>query len=105
MLTSHYPPPAMAERPLAERLLAGDKRALARGPSLVWDDDPEGWALRKEISAHPGRAAGVGFAGPPGAGRSTVIGALIRHRRKQDRQVAVLSIDPSSPFRGGALLG
>jgi LAO/AO transport system kinase len=95
----------MAERPLAERLLAGDKRALARGISLVEDDDPEGWALVKEIYPHTGRAAVVGFTGPPGAGKSTLIGALIRHRRKQDRQVAVLSIDPSSPFRGGALLG
>jgi LAO/AO transport system kinase len=90
---------------LAERLLAGDKRALARGISLVEDDDPEGWALVKEIYPHTGKAAVVGFTGPPGAGKSTLIGALIRHRRALDRQVAVLSIDPSSPFRGGALLG
>ena len=47
----------------------------------------------------------VGFTGPPGAGKSTLIGALVAHRRKADRQIAVLSIDPSSPFRGGALLG
>src|ERR671929_2188668 len=90
---------------LAERLLAGDKRALARGISLVEDDDPDGWALVKEVYPHTGHAAVVGFTGPPGAGKSTLIGALIRHRRRQDRQVAVLSIDPSSPFRGGALLG
>ncbi|HEX4689792.1 MAG TPA: methylmalonyl Co-A mutase-associated GTPase MeaB [Solirubrobacteraceae bacterium] len=91
--------------PLVERLLAGDKRALARAISLVEDDDPEGWALVREIYPRTGSAAVVGFTGPPGAGKSTLIGALVRLRRAQDRQVAVLSIDPSSPFRGGALLG
>src|SRR5919197_1097377 len=90
---------------LAERLLAGDKRALARAISLVEDDDPDGWALVREVYPHTGNAAVVGFTGPPGAGKSTLIGALVRHRRAQDRQVAVLSIDPSSPFGGGALLG
>jgi LAO/AO transport system kinase len=90
---------------LAERLLKGDKRALARAISLVEDDDPRGWALVREVYPHTGSAQVVGFTGPPGAGKSTLIGALVAHRRKQDRQVAVLSIDPSSPFRGGALLG
>ena len=93
------------QRSLAERLLAGDKRALARGISLVEDDDPEGWALVREIYPHTGAATVVGFTGPPGAGKSTLIGALVANRRAADRQVAVLSIDPSSPFRGGALLG
>src|ERR687897_1682819 len=93
------------DRTLAERLLAGDKRALARGISLVEDDDPEGWALVREIYPHTGNAAVVGFTGPPGAGKSTLIGALVKHRRARERTVAVLSIDPSSPFRGGALLG
>jgi len=92
-------------RSLAERLLAGDKRALARGISLVEDDDPEGWELVREVYPHTGNASVVGFTGPPGAGKSTLIGALIRLQRERDRQVAVLSIDPSSPFRGGALLG
>ena len=90
---------------LAERLLDGDKRALARGISLVEDDEPDGWALVKEVYPQTGNAAIVGFTGPPGAGKSTLIGALIRHQRALERQVAVLSIDPSSPFRGGALLG
>ncbi len=90
---------------LAERLLAGDKRALARAISLVEDDDPEGWELVREVYPRTGNASVVGFTGPPGAGKSTLISALIRHKRAQDRQVAVLSIDPSSPFRGGALLG
>jgi LAO/AO transport system kinase len=94
-----------AKPSLAERLLAGDKRALARGISLVEDDDPEGWALVREVYPRTGNASVIGFTGPPGAGKSTLIGVLVRHQRTLDRQVAVLSIDPSSPFRGGALLG
>jgi LAO/AO transport system kinase len=90
---------------LAQRLLAGDKRALARAISLVEDDDPDGWALVREVYPHTGKAAVVGFTGPPGAGKSTLIGALISHQRALERTIGVLSIDPSSPFRGGALLG
>jgi LAO/AO transport system kinase len=90
---------------LAARLLAGEKRALARGISLVEDEDPEGWSLVREVYPHTGAAEVVGFTGPPGAGKSTLIGSLVKHRRAAGRQVGVLSIDPSSPFRGGALLG
>ncbi len=90
---------------LADRLLGGDKRALARGISLVEDDDPAGWELVRAVYPRTGRAAVVGFTGPPGAGKSTLIAALVRHQRALDRTVGVLSIDPSSPFRGGALLG
>ena len=96
---------AEAKPPLVERLLAGDKRALARAISLVEDDDPEGWELVRAIYPRTGRAAVVGFTGPPGAGKSTLIGALVALRRARGREVGVLSIDPSSPFRGGALLG
>src|SRR5215813_6744873 len=64
---------------LAQRLLAGDKRALARAISLVEDDEPDGWALVKEVYPHTGKAAVVGFTGPPGAGKSTLIGALAEH--------------------------
>jgi GTPase len=90
---------------LAQRLLAGDRRALARGISLVEDDRPEGWALVREVYPHTGRAAVFGFTGPPGVGKSTLIGALTRARRAAGRTVGVLSIDPSSPFTHGALLG
>ena len=90
---------------MAERLLAGDKRALARAISLVESDDPAGWDLVREIYPSTGRAAIVGLTGAPGSGKSTLIGALTKLRREADRDVAVLSIDPSSPFTQGALLG
>jgi LAO/AO transport system kinase len=90
---------------LASRLLAGDRRALARGISLVEDDRAEGWQLVREVYPHTGHAAVFGFTGPPGVGKSTLIGALTRARREADRTVGVLSIDPSSPFTHGALLG
>ncbi len=90
---------------LAEPLLAGDKRALARAISLVENDDPEGWELVRRVYPKTGRAAMVGFTGPPGVGKSTLIGTLVKHARDRDRDVAVLSIDPSSPFTKGALLG
>jgi LAO/AO transport system kinase len=90
---------------LAGRLLAGDKRALARAISLVENDDPEGWALVREVYPRTGRASMVGLTGPPGVGKSTLIGRLVEHARAKGREVAVLSIDPSSPFTQGALLG
>ncbi|HEV3001977.1 MAG TPA: methylmalonyl Co-A mutase-associated GTPase MeaB [Solirubrobacteraceae bacterium] len=90
---------------LAERLLAGDKRALARAISLVENDDPLGWEVVQEIYPHTGRAALMGLTGPPGAGKSTLIAALTRARRAAGRTVGVLSVDPSSPFTHGALLG
>jgi LAO/AO transport system kinase len=93
------------EASLAERLLAGDKRALARGITLVENDDPAGWELVRTVYPRTGNARIVGFTGPPGVGKSTLIGALVAHARSQEREVGVLSIDPSSPFTEGALLG
>jgi len=90
---------------LKEGLLAGEKRALARAISLVENDDPEGWALVREVYPQTGNAQMVGLTGPPGVGKSTLIAALTAEQRKAGRQVAVLSIDPSSPFTKGALLG
>ena len=99
------PPLPTTAAELAERLLAGEKRALARAISLVENDDPEGWALVREVYPSTGNATMVGFTGPPGVGKSTLIGALVKNARARDRDVAVLSIDPSSPFTKGALLG
>jgi LAO/AO transport system kinase len=90
---------------LVKPLLEGDKRALARAISLVEDDDPEGWKLVREVYPKTGKAAVIGFTGPPGVGKSTLIGRLVANARKHERDVAVLSIDPSSPFTQGALLG
>ncbi|HEY3865645.1 MAG TPA: methylmalonyl Co-A mutase-associated GTPase MeaB [Solirubrobacteraceae bacterium] len=95
----------MSERTLAERLLDGDRRALARAITLVEDDRPEGWELVKEVYPHTGKASVVGFTGPPGVGKSTLIGALTKAKREAGRTVGVLSVDPSSPFTKGALLG
>jgi GTPase len=98
-------PMAGPEQTLAERLLAGDRRALARAITLVENDDPAGWELVREVYPRTGRAAVVGFTGPPGVGKSTLMAALTGHERARERTVAVLSIDPSSPFTSGALLG
>src|SRR5246127_2576133 len=96
---------ATADPSLAERLLAGDRRALARAISLVENDDPAGWELVREIYPKTGHAAVIGFTGPPGVGKSTLLAALTKLERERDQTVAVLSIDPSSPFTKGALLG
>jgi LAO/AO transport system kinase len=93
------------EQSLAERLVEGDKRALARAITLIENDDPAGWELVREVFPRTGKARIVGLTGPPGVGKSTLIGALTKEMREADRQVAVLSIDPSSPFTRGALLG
>lgn len=90
---------------LSERLLAGDKRALARAISLVENDDPEGWALVRDVYSRTGNASMIGFTGPPGVGKSTLLAALTKLERARENTVAVLSIDPSSPFTKGALLG
>jgi len=90
---------------LVERLLAGEKRALARAISLVENGDPAGAELVAAVYPRTGSARIAGFTGPPGVGKSTLIGALVKELRERDRRVAVLSIDPSSPFTRGALLG
>jgi GTPase len=96
---------ARSDETLAQRLVAGDKRALARAISLVENDDPEGWELVREVYPRTGGAAIMGFTGPPGVGKSTLLGALTKLERERGKTVAVLSIDPSSPFTKGALLG
>jgi len=91
---------------LLERLVTGDRRALARVLTLVEDGGP---ATQREIVAtlHPraGRARLVGITGAPGVGKSTVTSALVGALRARGRRVAVLAVDPSSPLTGGALLG
>jgi LAO/AO transport system kinase len=83
----------------------GDSRALARAISLVENGDPIAYPLVRELYPETGRAAVVGVTGPPGAGKSSLIAALVAHVRGLDRTVGVVSVDPSSPFSRGALLG
>ena len=93
------------EGTLSQRLLSGDRRALAKAITLVENDDPRGREVVREVYPHTGSAAMIGFTGPPGVGKSTLLDALTRLERAAGRTVAVLSIDPSSPFTRGALLG
>ena len=90
---------------LAQRLLDGDRRALARAITLVERADPAGGELVRAVFPRTGRAALVGVTGPPGVGKSTLLSALIRHERARERTVGVVSVDPSSPFTRGAVLG
>jgi len=83
----------------------GDRRTLARAISLVEDGDPLAYPLVREVYPSTGRAAIVGVTGPPGVGKSSLIGALVGHVREIERSVGVISVDPSSPFSRGALLG
>jgi LAO/AO transport system kinase len=84
---------------------AGDPRALARAISLVENRDPGAEALVRELYPETGAAVTIGVTGPPGVGKSSLIGALVRHVRGLGRSVGVVSVDPSSPFSQGALLG
>jgi LAO/AO transport system kinase len=92
-----------------EELVAGvraaDRRSLARAISLVEDGDPLAYPLVRELYPTTGRAAIVGVTGPPGVGKSSLIAALVRLERERERTVGVVSVDPSSPFSRGALLG
>ena len=90
---------------LAERVHSGDRRALARLLSLIEDGDGEGRSVTKELAPLAAGARVIGLTGAPGAGKSTVTGALVKALRGSDVKVAVLAVDPSSPFSGGALLG
>jgi LAO/AO transport system kinase len=90
---------------LAEGVRAGDKRALARAITLVENSDPLSYRLVRELYPETGGAYTVGITGPPGVGKSTLIASLIRHVRQDGRTIGVISVDPSSPFSKGALLG
>ena len=90
---------------LAAGVRSGDRRALARAISLVEDGDPLAYGVVSDLYPQTGSAYSVGVTGPPGVGKSTLISALVRHVRAAKRSVGVISVDPSSPFSHGALLG
>lgn len=87
------------------RLLAGDRRALARLVSLIENGMPESRALLAQLHAMGGHAHIVGVTGSPGAGKSTLVTQLARELRRRDQRVAIIAVDPTSPFTGGAILG
>jgi LAO/AO transport system kinase len=90
---------------LADGVRAGDRRALARAITLVENSDPLAYEVVRDLYPETGRAYAVGVTGPPGVGKSSLISTLVRHVREQERSVGVISVDPSSPFTQGALLG
>ncbi|HZB00612.1 MAG TPA: methylmalonyl Co-A mutase-associated GTPase MeaB, partial [Actinomycetota bacterium] len=90
---------------LVEGVLAGERRAIARAISAVEDDAPVLPELSAGIYGHTGRAATIGVTGAPGVGKSTFAGELVRLARAEDLRAAVLAVDPTSPYTGGALLG
>jgi len=90
---------------LTGRLLSGDRRALARVISKIEDEDPETPDIISDLYPLTGAALSVGFTGPPGAGKSSIIAKLIELFREEDKKIGVVSVDPSSPFTKGAILG
>src|SRR5213592_2986810 len=90
---------------LVAGVLAGERRAIGRAISLVEDGRPELETLSAGIYAATGRATSIGITGAPGVGKSTLAAALVSAARAHERRVAVLAVDPTSPYTGGALLG
>ena len=96
---------ATATGDLVARARAGDKRSLARLVSVVENDDPGAAEILRTLYADTGRAQVVGVTGPPGGGKSTLVNNLAGAYRERSSRVAVVAVDPSSPFSGGAILG
>jgi len=90
---------------LVDGVRGGESRALARAISLVENGDPLAYPLVRELYPETGAAVVIGVTGPPGAGKSSLVGALVALLREQGKAIGVVSVDPSSPFSRGALLG
>ena len=90
---------------LAAAVRGGDRRALARAITLVENGDPRAAGLVRDLYPETGRAFAIGVTGPPGVGKSSLIAALVARARAEDHRIGVVSVDPSSPFSQGALLG
>ena len=90
---------------LAAGVRAGDTRALARAITLVENADPLAYEVVADLYPETGSAYVVGITGPPGVGKSSLIAALVRHIREQGKTLGIITVDPSSPFSKGALLG
>ena len=90
---------------LAETILRGDRLALARLLTQVENDTADGRAALDALFPHTGKAYLIGVTGAPGTGKSSLVNQLALHFRKQNQRVAIVAVDPSSPFTGGAVLG
>jgi LAO/AO transport system kinase len=90
---------------IVDNLILGDKRAIARSISIIDDEDPQSHEILKKIYQRTGKAITIGFTGPGGAGKSTLIGNLIPYFKKMGYRIAILAVDPTSPITGGAILG
>lgn len=90
---------------LVEKMLAGDKQSLARLITLVERESPEVAEIMRTIYPHTGKAFCVGVTGPPGGGKSTLVGKLTSIAREKGLEVGIMAVDPTSPFTGGAILG
>ena len=91
--------------PLVQRILDGDKRAVARAITYIENDNPDKLDILRDLHPHTGNAYLVGLTGAPGAGKSSLTDRVIYHLRKQNLRIGVIAVDPTSPFTGGAILG
>ncbi len=89
----------------SQKIISGDLRALARAATAIENRSPAAEALLKELFPHTGRAAIIGITGAPGAGKSTLVDKLLHELRRENKGVAVIAVDPTSPYTGGAILG
>jgi len=90
---------------IVERLLNGDRRALARMVTLIENEIPQTQHYLAELHRYAGHAHIIGVTGAPGAGKSTLVTHIVRELRHRERKIGVIAVDPTSPFTGGAILG
>ncbi len=89
----------------AERVRAGDVRAVSRAITAIENHQPEAESLLRMLFPHTGQAYLTGVTGAPGTGKSTLVDRLVAYHRKKHEQVGVIAVDPTSPYSGGAILG